>query len=245
MKTRTPHLLLLVTGRPVAEVEDRRGGFEDLFRDGLGESATLQILDVTPRAEGDPLPDLDTYDGLLVSGSPSMVDEDLAWMRWTTRALRAAVEAGLPTLAVCFGHQLLARAYGADVGPNPNGYEVGTHTIHVDAPGDPLLGALGPTVEVNLSHRDAVRAPSPAMRVLARAPHDGCQAFALSDRAWGVQFHPEFDADVVRAYVRARREVVDTLRGPGAADTRLAAARQTPDALGLLRRFAHLCATGR
>ena len=48
----------------------------------------------------------------------------------------------------------------------------------------------------------------PGARLLASSRGDPHQAFAVGDHAWGVQFHPEFDADVVRAYLEARRDAV-------------------------------------
>ena len=45
-------------------------------------------------------------------------------------------------------------------------------------------------------------------RQLARNRRDGNQAFAFGERAWGVQFHPEFDADILRGYLRERREEI-------------------------------------
>ena len=67
------------------------------------------------------------------------------------------------------------------------------------------------------------------------------QAFACGDRAWGIQFHPEFDAAVIRHYVehfrtRLRRE-------GGDADRTLAAIAAGDASTTLLRRFAQLAAS--
>ena len=54
------------------------------------------------------------------------------------------VERGIPTLGICYGHQLLAHALGGEVGDNPNGREFGTVTVELtaEAADDPLLGGL-------------------------------------------------------------------------------------------------------
>jgi GMP synthase (glutamine-hydrolysing) len=53
-----------------------------------------------------------------------------------------------------------------------------------------------------------------------------------------VQFHPEFDADIVRAYLAARRPV---LEGEGFdVDRMLADVVEAPHASAVLRRFAGL-----
>jgi GMP synthase (glutamine-hydrolysing) len=66
-------------------------------------------------------------------------------------------------------------------------------------------------------------------------PH---QAFRIGERAWGVQFHPEFDAPAMRGYVEA---LADDLRAEGADPEALRDKVQpTPSAAGLLGRFARL-----
>ena len=80
-------------------------------------------------------------------------------------------------------------------------------------------------------------------RLLGGTELDPNQAFAVGDRAWGVQFHPEFDADVMRGYVDFRRGLLadegldpDALRG---------AVVETPASNDLLARFARLAAERR
>ena len=48
------------------------------------------------------------------------------WMDDAAAFVRAADDAGVPVLGVCFGHQLVGYAYGGRVRKNPNGWEVGT-----------------------------------------------------------------------------------------------------------------------
>ncbi|SDW45696.1 GMP synthase (glutamine-hydrolysing) [Albimonas donghaensis] len=73
--------------------------------------------------KGDPIPDLAGFDGLMVMGGPQMVTDlaDLPWMAEEIATLRAALAAGLPTLCICLGAQMLAHALGAKVGPHPEG----------------------------------------------------------------------------------------------------------------------------
>jgi GMP synthase (glutamine-hydrolysing) len=78
--------------------------------------------------------------------------------------------------------------------------------------------------------------PPTGAAVLARSPGDDCQAFRWGERAWGVQFHPEFSATHMRGYVYARQ---DTLMKDGFDPGRLArAVRPAPHARLALRKFA-------
>ncbi len=88
-------------------------------------------------------------------------------------------------------------------------------TLLPAAVGDPLLGGLPSPIEVHVSHSQSVlRLPEGAVRLAANA-WDGNQAFRAGDRAWGVQFHPELDAGIMRGYaedgkVNPRTRIVDT-----------------------------------
>ncbi len=143
-------------------------------------------------------------------------------------------------LGICYGHQLLAQALGGEVGRNPRGREIGTVEVRSLAPAqrDPLLGGWGAAGPAHVTHVESVLAlPAGAVR-LAESDLDPVQAFSAGQRAWGVQFHPEFDAHTVRAYLLARTEKV---RAEGLdPDALLAAIREAPGAARILPRFAEL-----
>jgi len=61
----------------------------------------------------------------------------------------------------------------------------------------------------------------------------------FGERVWGVQFHPEFDAEIVRCYLRERRAPI--LAEGLDPDALAAAARDTPDAAAVLGRFLESC----
>jgi GMP synthase (glutamine-hydrolysing) len=246
-------VLVLRTGEAVNRVQQHLGAGADsftvLFARALGDvgngaGVMVRDVDITTRAEHDPLTSLDDVDGVIMTGSPAYVGDDAPWMRWGQRMLLRAIEEDVPLLGVCFGHQMLGRALGCDVGPNPRGREMGTVevTLHEHEVGDdPLFAHLPREFAAQVTHRDVIRAPSSRVRVLAPAPHDGCHAVRVGKRAWGLQFHPEFDDVVMRLYLDERRDAINEAHGPSAYDTRLAALRATPHASSLLTRFAALC----
>ena len=83
--------------------------------------------------------------------------------------------------------------------------------------------------------QSALRLPAGAVRLAGNAfePH---QAFRIGQRAWGLQFHPEFDAEVMRGYVDLMAEELRALgTDPAALHSRVAG---TETATDLLRRFA-------
>jgi GMP synthase (glutamine-hydrolysing) len=236
-------IVVLRTGSPVDDVAARFGSFADMFRrgllaDGLDDVDVVE-LDITTRTEDDPLPDTAGWHGVVMTGSPAYVGDDAAWMRWGARLLRHLVDVDVPYLGVCFGHQLLGVAMGADVGENPRGREMGSVIVEfTDVDDDDALFAQAPaSFRVQVTHRDVVRAAGSRLRVLARAPHDPHHVVKAGRRQWGVQFHPEFDDETIRLYLQARATLLDEARGEGHARRRLDDVGPTPHAARLLGVF--------
>jgi GMP synthase (glutamine-hydrolysing) len=80
--------------------------------------------------------------------------------------------------------------------------------------------------------------PAPGAVRLAGNAFEPTQAFRIGDCAWGVQFHPEFDAEVMRGYIDHMADAVRA-RGddPAALRERVEA---TDAAASLLERFARI-----
>ena len=235
MRRRT---VVVKTGSTLPAIRARWGDFESWIARGMGLAADdVEVIDA---AEGAPLPPPDALPGIVVTGSSAMVSSREPWSERAGTWLADAVRAGTPVLGICYGHQLLAHALGGRVGRNPRGREIGTIELRLapDARRDALLGALPARTRAHTTHVESVLELPPGARWLAESDADPNQAFAVGARAWGVQFHPEFDADVMRGYLDGRR---DALRAEGLDPDRLLAdVAETPESASLLRRFAAL-----
>lgn len=234
----TQPLLLLQVGHTFQEIARERGDYDVWFRDALGQrDDQLEVLRVYA---GDALPEHFAYRGIVVSGSWSMVTDREPWSESSAAYLREAAEREVPILGVCYGHQLLAHAFGGEVGNNPLGRHAGTAEVELTehAAGDALFDALPSRLMVQVSHRQAVlRLPAGAV-LLARTARDPFHAFRLGKSTWGVQFHPEFDDAVSRRYIELRRE---TILAEGLdPDALLSTVRPSQHGAALLRRFAEL-----
>lgn len=229
-------VLIIRAGGTVPEVAARRGDFEDWFAAGMG--IPLEACRVSEPYRGEALPEPSEVAGAVVSGSSSMASEHEDWSVETTRWMRTAVEAGVPVLGVCYGHQLLAEAFGGRVDWNPRGREIGCLEVELSAAAhsDELFGDLPSPLLVHTTHSQSVVELPQEGTLLASNDHDPHQAFSVGDHAWGVQFHPEFDADIIRGYLRARRSDIE---GEGIdVDARIAETRDDPSSAKILARFA-------
>lgn len=184
---------------------------DDLRR--LGEwftEAGLALTVVRPHA-GDPLPEtLEGFLALVVLGGEQSAYPDAggapgaSWFPAVEGLLRKAVRHRVPTLGVCLGGQLLATAHGGLVERSTSGPEIGPGLVarRDAADTDPLFKRVPLLPDVLQWHHDEItELPIRAVLLAAstRYPH---QAFRLGDRAWGLQFHIECDADMIADWAR-------------------------------------------
>ena len=228
-------VLLIKTGTTVPQVAEQRGDFESWFAAGMG--LPRENFEVTEVFRGAALPNAETFSACVITGSAAMATDNEAWSVQTERWLAKAVALGKPILGVCYGHQLLARALGGRVSTNPAGRQIGTVDVTLTELGrvDPLFRQLPATLHVPVSHSQVVTGLPKHARVLATTQADSNHAFALGSHVWGIQFHPEFDAEIIRGYIAARR---DAIMAEGLdADAATVAARDTNDGKQVLRAF--------
>jgi GMP synthase-like glutamine amidotransferase len=148
-------------------------------------------------APGDPA----EWDAVMVFGGAMHPDQDAEhpWLPDEVDFIRRALDEGVPTIGVCLGSQLIARACGAWVGPAREP-EVGWVSVEVNDRGgaDPVLGALPRRVEAFQWHYYTFELPEGAVELATSAL--ARQAYRLGDRAWGIQFHAEVDGHMLERW---------------------------------------------
>ncbi len=167
-------------------------------------AAGLELVLVNPW-DGEDLPaDLDGFDALVVMGGPQQAYDDgsAPWLPATKALLRTAVADRVPTLGICLGGQLLARALGGQVRAGVDGPELGGHLVAKKdvAAQDPVFGGVPFTPDVIQWHYDEIAALPVEAVLLASSPLYPHQAFRVGECAWGLQFHIETTPDMVRSW---------------------------------------------
>lgn len=232
----TKPVLILKTGATLPEIARVHGDFHHWFTDAMALAADdVAVADARTGA----LPAPGAHRAVVITGSPAMVTSHEDWIEEAASWLRQTLECKVAVLGVCFGHQLLAYALGGEVGANRHGREMGTVTVSRDRAGahDALLRGSPKQFAAHMTHEECVlRLPATAAR-LASTELDHNAAFSVpGKRAWGVQFHPEFDAAIMRGYIQAR---ADKLSQEGLDVERLLEqVRDAPEARKVLHRFA-------
>ena len=94
---------------------------------------------------------------------------------------------------------------------------MGTVAVKISSD-DPLLDRSIEPALAHATHVDSVTVLPPGARVLATTELDPNAALRFGERAWGVQFHPEFDAAVMREYIETRGRRISPMNIPGEPD---------------------------
>ena len=119
------------------------------------------------------------------------IDDQIDW-------IRDRVNAGRPLLGLCLGGQLLARAFGAKVGPHAEGrHEIGYTCVQpVNAAHDFLAE---PTLMYQC-HGEGFEVPAGA-ELLATGDTFANQAFRYGAKAYGLQFHPDATPTIIETWM--------------------------------------------
>ena len=154
--------------------------------------------------ENEKLPTLTKNDAVILTGSHSMVTQEESWSLEVEKWLPKLIKDEVPLLAICYGHQLLAKSLGGVSGYHENGMEIGSVDINLeeDAKDDEIFSKLQNSFKAHTIHSQTViKLPKNATR-LAFNNHDKNHAFRVGNCAWGVQFHPEFDKNIMNLYIK-------------------------------------------
>lgn len=155
------------------------------------------------------LPDSDAgFDGLVVLGGPQSArdDEGNPYFPRLMETIREFHAADKPVLGICLGGQLVARAFGARV-YDQGTFDFGFGAVSLSEEGkeDPLFRGMGAEFVLMQSHQDVFEVPEGGT-LLARDVAGGVQGFRLGRATYALQFHPEVTADIVREWMRRRRD---------------------------------------
>lgn len=165
--------------------------------------------------EGDrPPEDLSPYSGLLVMGGPMSVNDeaDYPWLTAEDRLLKEALALDVPTLGICLGSQLIAKAAGGTIRKGPR-KEIGWYPVRLTAAArqDRLFGGFPESIEVFQWHGEYFDVPPGAVN-LASSTFYECQAFSIGRHVYGLLFHLEVTESMVSEWVNTFTQELEGVR---------------------------------
>ena len=200
-------LAILRTGEPPGDLLARFGQYDAMF----GRLLALETVGYDVR-NGEYPAWPTNHAAYLITGSPAGVYDPLPWIEPLIGFLRQA-KGQAKLVGVCFGHQVMAEAFGGHVEKSVRGWGVGLqeYNIVVRAPWMDDVASIA----VPVSHQDQIVVQPPHSHILASSDFSPYGMLAYEDQpAISMQFHPEFEPDYARALIETRR---DRLPDPNAA----------------------------
>ncbi len=236
--------ILVIQSRKAPE---RQKAERDAFVRAAGESAQLDFistLDVEQRWDS-PADLVRGYDGVILGGSSdffwhyetSEFEEEYQGARMVLARVKDLVEylveRQVPTLGICFGHQLIAEVFGGAVSHDGSQKKAGTHRVEVTTAGedDVLLGELAPGFDAQYAHKNSVTRPPLGAVVIGNGPSCHFSALRYGKTCYTFQFHPELVPSDLLSHPEAL--AVYLPEGKTAADL----VRPAPAAEGLIPAF--------
>lgn len=206
LRENVKNLYIFKVGETFENTKDQLGDFDEWVRNCISaKDLTIKTID---SVKGEALPPFDSTLGVIITGSHAMVTEEHAWSVAIEEWIRQATQYPIGILGICYGHQLLGKALGGISGFNPNGKEIGTVTIftHPKVKEDPLFKDVPATFNANVTHMQSVLTLPKGAVALGYNSHDKHQMVRFDQYIWGVQFHPEHDVQIIKAYIEEQRE---------------------------------------
>jgi GMP synthase-like glutamine amidotransferase len=131
---------------------------------------------------GQKLPEPQDFDGYAITGSEMGVYDETQWMTPLRDFLAAVREAERPVFGICFGHQIMADAWGGRAEKVEQGFVLGARRYD--------LG--GDAAKAHVAHQDQVTRVPPGAQVIASASYCPVGGLVYEFPALSVQFHPEY-----------------------------------------------------
>jgi len=196
---------MIRTGELMPSLIKKTGNMQELFANSMSiDKNDIEVYTVFNEFE---LPQIDKTHPLLITGSPALITDHDEWSLKVGDFILEAHEKGIPILSTCYGHQLVAYAFGGEVGFHPTG-EYGTLNLFLTEDGkrDKLFGVLPDEFYGQATHINTVTRLPKGAKLTCYSKDEPTHGFCFDENVWGAQFHPEFTSEVIRGLVEADRE---------------------------------------
>jgi GMP synthase-like glutamine amidotransferase len=192
---------ILKTGRPPKPAIEAFGTYPDMFMRLLGPAYAYRTYEVD---EGELPARVEENDAYLITGSAAGVYDPLPWIADAKAFLKEA-KGKAALVGVCFGHQLMAEAFGGKVIKSPKGWGVGEHVYEVMRD-EPWIHERRLRIRLPASHQDQVVEKPPEAEVFAASEFTPFAGLVWPEhRALSMQPHPEFEPAYAKSLIEHRR----------------------------------------
>lgn len=189
-------IAIIDADRPAPEARHRWPSYGGMGAAWLGAALPEARFASVNVAEGKDFPDPATFDAVLLTGSRAGAYEDHPWIPPYIAFLLQCRDAGRPVGGICFGHQIMATAFGGRVGKSDRGWAIGRKRHRVTDAGRAHFPDHRHLTALSF-HQDQILDLPPGARVILGNGHSPHGGIAYPFAALSVQFHPEFGPEYV------------------------------------------------
>lgn len=232
-------ILIAKTGSTYPEVRIEYGDPDNWIINSIKTNpANFETIEVFKTTN---LPKPENYAGIIITGSHSNVTDPEPWIKNLSKWIQLVKKYTIPVLGICFGHQLLVQAFGGSVDYHPKGQELGYVNVSLNKEGkkDRLLGILPSDFFAYANHAQTIKTLPTGTVSLAGNDFDKTHAFSLNNHIWGVQFHPEYTGEIMKAQIRAQKETL--LKNKKDPELMIKQVKEVPYGSMLLQQFYKIC----
>ncbi|KAK5582921.1 hypothetical protein RB653_004510 [Dictyostelium firmibasis] len=219
----------------VPDIKNKFGDIDTQFKNLLNSNTKSMDIDLSVfEVANDQFPskeeclDRQKFQGFIISGSKSSVNDDKDWIKKLKEYIRFFSENNVKTIGVCFGHQAIATALGGKVSLNPKGWTVSDYRI--DYINDSNFDKENPLVFNDIvkqqqkqqqqsssssSHlniicinKEIVTDIPKDFKIFAKNERSDNQAMYFKNQFYSFQGHPEYTPELIKATILSRRGII-------------------------------------
>ena len=183
---------------------EKYGSYAGMFEDLLGAIDDSIEFEKYIVREGQFPEQIADIDGWIITGSRCGVYDELPWMEQLKSLILEIYEWDQPLVGICFGHQIVASAFGAEVKKFSGGWGLGP-TYYELTDDHPTLDKDAANFCINAVHQDQVMELPRDATLLARSEFCAYAGLRYGNRILTLQAHPEFNNDFTRELISSRR----------------------------------------
>ena len=187
------------------ELVEDHGDYQDMFSALLhAQDARIEVVvfDLINNQFPD---DVTECDGYILTGSQFSAYDDIPWIHKTKALIRELYQCNIPTIGICFGHQLIAESLGGKVEKAVDkGWGVGVLSWTIKQPVTWMGDKRCQYFSMRASHQDQVVEAPKKSQIIAGSDFCPIAGFQLEETFLTFQGHPEFSKAYNEALIKKR-----------------------------------------